>query len=124
MPRVPQRRRRRPLLAPPSSQTGLADDGQRVDIMHYHIDTDTPTQERWGSAKEHYRDVMRYPDDINFITILRDPRDRLLSFYAFFVEFETGVREAGPLWHSGCSRSVCRSFPALQDSKHWGRFPL
>lgn len=60
--------------------------------MHYHIDTDTPRQERWGSAKEHYRDVMRYPDDINFITILRDPRDRLLSFYAFFVEFETGVR--------------------------------
>ncbi|CAB1102036.1 unnamed protein product [Ectocarpus sp. CCAP 1310/34] len=72
-------------------QTGLADDGKRVDIMHYHIDTDTPRQERWGSAKEHYRDVMRYPDDINFITILRDPRDWLLSFYSFFVEFETGV---------------------------------
>ncbi|CAM9307103.1 unnamed protein product [Ectocarpus sp. 4 AP-2014] len=72
-------------------QTGLADGGKRVDIMHYHIDTDTPRQERWGSAKEHYRDVMRYPDDINFITILRDPRDRLLSFYSFFVEFETGV---------------------------------
>ncbi|CAM9664893.1 unnamed protein product [Scytosiphon promiscuus] len=65
--------------------------GQPVDIMHYHIDTDTPQQERWWVAREQYRGVMRDPEDINFITLLREPRDRLLSFYTFFVEFETRV---------------------------------
>lgn len=61
--------------------------------MHYHIDTDTPRQESWAKARELYKDVMRDPDNINFITIFREPRDRLLSFYTFFVEFDTRVRE-------------------------------
>lgn len=99
-------------------QTGLADDEKRVDIMHYHIDTDTPRQEKWGSAKEHYRDVMRYPDDINFVTILRDPRDRLLSFYAFFVEFETGVR--GGTVVAFLVQQFGRSFLALQGNQILG----
>lgn len=64
---------------------------KRVDIMHYHIDTNTPKQERWSQAKARYGDVMRDPDGINFVTLFREPRDRLLSFYTFFVEFETRV---------------------------------
>lgn len=71
----------------------------RVDIMHYHIDTDTPKQERWAQAKTHYGDVMRDPDSINFITLFREPRDRLLSFYTFFVEFETLVRGRKNMWY-------------------------
>lgn len=60
--------------------------------MHYHIDTDTPKQEKWARAKKSYVDVMRDPDKINFVTLFREPRDRLLSFYTFFIEFETLVR--------------------------------
>ncbi|CAN0062198.1 unnamed protein product [Pylaiella littoralis] len=64
----------------------------RFDIMHYHIDTtDTPKQEPWAKARELYKDVMRDPENINFITIFREPRDRLLSFYTFYVEFITSV---------------------------------
>lgn len=59
--------------------------------MHYHIDTDTPRQLRWANAKGVYKDVMRDPEDINFITIFREPRERLLSFYSFFVEHDTKV---------------------------------
>lgn len=47
-------------------------------------------------AKGKYGDVMRDPDNINFITLFREPRDRLLSFYTFFVEFETLVRAFHP----------------------------
>lgn len=65
--------------------------GTFLDIMHYHIDTPTPRQESWTLAKEHYKGVMRDPLHINFLTIFREPRDRLLSFYTFFVEFETFV---------------------------------
>lgn len=63
-----------------------------VDIMHYHIETNTTKQERWTQAKEQYSDVMRDPDSINFITLFGEPRDRLLSFYSFFIEHETHVR--------------------------------
>eukprot|EP00903_Cladosiphon_okamuranus_P019505 g17937.t1 len=63
----------------------------RLDIMHYHIDTGMPEQKRWAEAKRQCGDVMRDPDNINFITVFREPRDRLLSFYTFFVEFETLV---------------------------------
>ena len=69
--------------------------------MHYHIDTDTPKQERWARAKEQYSDIMRNPDNINFITLFREPRDRLLSFYTFFIEFETLVRAQTRAVHTG-----------------------
>lgn len=77
----------------------------RFDIMHYHIDTtDTPKQEPWAKARELYKDVMRDPENINFITIFREPRDRLLSFYTFYVEFITSVSEESV---QGSSMDVC-----------------
>eukprot|EP00752_Nemacystus_decipiens_P008220 g7350.t1 len=62
-----------------------------VDIMHYHIDTKTTKQERWAQAKGLYSEIMRDRDNINFITIFREPRERLLSFYSFFFEYKTKV---------------------------------
>lgn len=72
-----------------------------LDIMHYHIDTPTPRQKRWALVKEHYKGVMRDPQHINFVTILREPRDRLLSYYTFFVEFKTLVS-----YHEGQGRKL------------------
>ncbi|CAM9433324.1 unnamed protein product [Ectocarpus sp. 8 AP-2014] len=65
---------------------------KRLDIMHYRIDINTTSQpERWSQAKGRYGDVMRDPNNLNCITLFREPRDLLLRFYSSFVEIETKV---------------------------------
>ena len=98
--------------------------------MHYHIEnTDRPKQERWAEAKKQYGDVMRDPDSINFITIFREPRDRLLSFYTFFIEFETLVRTQtrgtgvkAPEKSAACQRNTTKpayAFLFVRTSSPW-----
>ncbi|CAB1103890.1 unnamed protein product [Ectocarpus sp. CCAP 1310/34] len=52
--------------------------GQRVDLMHYHITARGQYWGTWNEAETYYRDIMRNPDDINFVTVLREPRSHLL----------------------------------------------
>ena len=53
---------------------------QRVDIMHYHISPKGHFQGNWPKARENYRRLMRHPDSINFITMMREPRSHFLRY--------------------------------------------
>jgi len=56
-----------------------------VDIMHYHIGTRNDLTCTWEVAEEYYRQIMRNSRTINFVTILREPREHLLSYYYYFI---------------------------------------
>lgn len=60
------------------------DTGDVVDIMHYHISGHGKYQGNWSKAKRHYRDIMRDPDNINYVTVLRDPRSHLIRYYCLW----------------------------------------
>lgn len=64
--------------------------GGRVDIMHYHIGTSNDLTSTWEVAEEYYRQIMRDPSSINFVTILREPREHFLSYYYYFVNHKIG----------------------------------
>lgn len=53
---------------------------QRVDIMHYHISPRGHLRYKWADAQESYRGIMRDPDNINFITVMREPRSHFLRY--------------------------------------------
>ncbi|CAM9934952.1 unnamed protein product, partial [Ectocarpus sp. 13 AM-2016] len=59
---------------------------QLVDIMHYHITTQGQYTGTWDEAVKCYRRIMRDPDDINFVTVLREPRSHLLSYYYYYIQ--------------------------------------
>lgn len=52
--------------------------GDVVDIMHYHITAFGNYRGTWSEAERAYRAIMRDPDDVNFMTVLRDPRSHLI----------------------------------------------
>eukprot|EP00904_Undaria_pinnatifida_P012461 jgi/Undpi1/8345/HiC_scaffold_25.g10813.m1 len=61
----------------------------RVDIMHYHITPKGQYLYPWSEARKNYRGIMRDPDHINFITIMREPRSHFLrSYYYYFIQPE------------------------------------
>ncbi|CAM9325575.1 unnamed protein product [Ectocarpus sp. 12 AP-2014] len=60
--------------------------GQRVDLMHYHISARGQYKGTWNKAVTYYRKIMRNPDDINFVTVLREPRSHLLSYYYYYIQ--------------------------------------
>eukprot|EP00904_Undaria_pinnatifida_P009917 jgi/Undpi1/6055/HiC_scaffold_20.g08540.m1 len=62
----------------------------RVDIMHYHIGTSFHLGYKWNAAAEQYKAIMRDPDNINFVTILREPRSHFLSYYYYFISRRVG----------------------------------
>lgn len=62
-----------------------------VDIMHYHIGDAGPLASTWDEAKDMYKQVLRDPENINYLTIFREPREHLLSYYTFFIEPKTRV---------------------------------
>lgn len=53
---------------------------QPVDIMHYHISNKGHFNGKWSDAHRHYRGVMRDPDRVNFITVMREPRSHFLRY--------------------------------------------
>eukprot|EP00904_Undaria_pinnatifida_P000826 jgi/Undpi1/10744/HiC_scaffold_29.g13192.m1 len=57
----------------------------RVDIMHYHIGTSSRLGYAWDAVAEQYKTIMRDPDNINFVTVFREPRSHFLSYYYYFV---------------------------------------
>lgn len=55
--------------------------GGRVDVMHLHIGNHFNLGYTWETAREYYRTIMRDPDNINFVTIVREPREHMLSYF-------------------------------------------
>lgn len=48
--------------------------------MHYHITANGHYKGSWSNAVKYYRRIMRHPDQINFVTALREPRSHLLRY--------------------------------------------
>ena len=66
--------------------------------MHYHIGTSSSLGHTWNAVAEQYKTIMRDPDNINFVTIFREPRSHFLSYYYYFVSHKIGnVRAPGCL---------------------------
>ena len=77
----------------------------RVDVMHYHMGVGrnyvTPP---WEVNDRLYRRIMRDPDHINYVTILREPREHLISYYYYFLEKSYQVRSMAQTGQSDDSR--------------------
>lgn len=65
----------------------------RCDIMHYHISVFGQYKGTWPYMEQGYRRILRKPKEVNFITVLRDPRAHLLSYYYYFLQPNTKVRQ-------------------------------
>ena len=52
----------------------------RVDIIHYHITSRGQYLYPWSVARKNYRGIMRDPDNVNFITLMREPRSHFLRY--------------------------------------------
>lgn len=61
--------------------------------MHYHISYTGQYRGTWSDALDCYKQIMRDPDNINFVTVLREPRAHLLSYYYYYMEPVTKVRD-------------------------------
>eukprot|EP00904_Undaria_pinnatifida_P003356 jgi/Undpi1/13020/HiC_scaffold_8.g02683.m1 len=100
-----------------------------VDIMHYHIGEDGPLVGTWDEAKDLYKQILRDPDNINFITIFREPREHLLSYYTFFIEPITrlpisiflGLENPDPELLKRLENSLCQEFglQTPEDLEHF-----
>jgi len=66
--------------------------GGPVDVMPHHVIRRAEFSPPWEVTDKLYRRVMRDPDSINYVTLLREPREHLISFYYFFYEHTTEVR--------------------------------
>ncbi|CAM9987608.1 unnamed protein product, partial [Choristocarpus tenellus] len=49
--------------------------------MHYHSSWDGFYNGKWVQDKRYYGVIMKHPDAINYITVLREPKSHLLSYY-------------------------------------------
>ena len=56
---------------------------KRVDIMHYHISGKGHLKGSWSDAHKNYLRILRNPDDVSFITVLREPRSHFLRYLLF-----------------------------------------
>ncbi|CAM9489564.1 unnamed protein product [Scytosiphon promiscuus] len=73
------------------AQTRRKGRGGLCDIMHYHISVFGQYKGTWNDVEQAYRRILRHPDEVNFITVLREPRTHLLSYYYYFLQPETKV---------------------------------
>lgn len=75
-----------------------------MDIMHYHLNGNGKYgkyEGSWDEAVGYYREIMRHPDDINFVTVLREPRSHFLRF-----ESSERVRISSQVSVSTCTTSI------------------
>lgn len=61
--------------------------------MHYHMTVGEFYAAQWETIDKLYRTIMRDPDRINYVTLLRDPREHLISYYYYFLERKHKVGE-------------------------------
>ncbi len=72
-------------------QTHVAGGKGRCDIMHYHLSAFGQYTGTWKNAEVAYRKILRDPEKVNFITVMREPRSHLLSYYYYFIQPSTKV---------------------------------
>ncbi|CAN0386062.1 unnamed protein product, partial [Discosporangium mesarthrocarpum] len=65
--------------------------GKRVDLMHYHYAWNGFYKGTWQQAEENYGRIMADPDNINFVTVLREPVTHFLSYYYYFIQPSNGL---------------------------------
>lgn len=63
----------------------IAKQGRRVDIMHYHHAWNGFYSGTWAQAKAKYSKIMSDHDDVNYVTVLREPVAHYLSYYYYFL---------------------------------------
>ncbi|CAM9901827.1 unnamed protein product, partial [Ectocarpus fasciculatus] len=59
--------------------------GQRVDVMHYHVHEGI-WEGTWEDNTKMYQQIMQYAEPINYITVVRSPREHLLSYYYYYMQ--------------------------------------
>ncbi|CBJ29126.1 hypothetical protein Esi_0135_0018 [Ectocarpus siliculosus] len=76
--------------------------------MHYHISHSGEYTGTWPQAENYFRRIMRHPDSINFVTVLREPRSHLLryTFVPFCRPRDTPIKSTTSssviLWRKAC----------------------
>lgn len=60
--------------------------------MHYHMSVFGHLKGSWQQAEENYRLIMKEDTAVNFVTVVREPREHLLSYYYYFIQPDTQVR--------------------------------
>eukprot|EP00903_Cladosiphon_okamuranus_P020271 g18603.t1 len=68
-----------------SATKQIAEQGRRVDIMHYHHAWNGFYSGTWDQAKVKYSKIMSEEDDVNYVTVLREPVAHYLSYYYYFL---------------------------------------
>ncbi|CAM9149828.1 unnamed protein product [Ectocarpus sp. 4 AP-2014] len=61
----------------------------RCDIMHYHVSAFGQFEGSWRQAEQAYRRILRNTKAVNFVTVVREPRSHLLSYYYYFLQPQT-----------------------------------
>lgn len=70
----------------------IAKQGRRVDIMHYHHAWNGFYSGTWDEAKVKYSKIMSDQEDVNYVTVLREPVAHYLSYYYYFLNPINKVR--------------------------------
>lgn len=79
-------------IATENEQTQRRGRQGRCDIMHYHMSVFGQYKGTWHDVEQAYRKILRDPEEVNFITVMREPRTHLLSYYYYFLQPDTQVR--------------------------------
>lgn len=59
--------------------------------MHYHFTSSGDFRGHWEKAKVLYEQIMRDDERVNYLTVLRSPREHFLSYYYYFIQPEVSV---------------------------------
>ena len=82
----------------------IAKQGRRVDIMHYHHAWNGFYSGTWDQAKAQYSKIMSDKEEVNYVTVLREPVAHYLSYYYYFLNPINKVKACvvhGVLFQSG-----------------------
>ncbi|CAM9665132.1 unnamed protein product [Ascophyllum nodosum] len=63
----------------------VAQAGKRVDIMHYHHAWNGFYSGTWEDARSKYARIMSDQNEVNYVTVLREPIGHYLSYYYYFL---------------------------------------
>eukprot|EP00903_Cladosiphon_okamuranus_P016251 g14989.t1 len=59
--------------------------GERVDVMHYHVN-EGQWEGNWEDAHGMYQQILQDTERINYITVVRSPREHFLSYYYYYLQ--------------------------------------